>query len=55
MLSSDFNGIQLLNTTIDAGYEHFFKGSYIKDQTGVPGNPPSSDTNYFYIQTELMF
>jgi hypothetical protein len=43
------------NTTIDAGYEHFFKGSYIKDQTGVPGNPPSDDTNYFYIQTELMF
>ena len=43
------------NLTIDAGYEHFFKGSYIKDQTGVPGNPPSSATNYFYIQTELMF
>ena len=43
------------NTTIDAGYEHFFKGSYIKDQTGVPGNPPSNATNYFYIQTELMF
>lgn len=43
------------NTTIDMGYEHFFKGSYIKDQTGVPGNPPSDDTNYFYIQTELLF
>jgi hypothetical protein len=44
-----------LNFTIDAGYEHFFKGSYIKDQTGVPGNPPSNGTNYFYIQTEMMF
>jgi hypothetical protein len=43
------------NLTIDAGYEHFFKGSYIKNQTGVPGNPPSDDTNYFYIQTEVLF
>jgi len=43
------------NFTIDAGYEHFFKGSYIKNQTNVPGNPPSNDTNYFYIQTEVMF
>ena len=43
------------NTTIDAGYDHFFKGSYIKNQTNVPGNPPSNDTNYFYIQTEVMF
>lgn len=43
------------NITFDAGYEHFFKGSYIKNQTSVPGNPPSNDTNYFYIQSELMF
>jgi hypothetical protein len=43
------------NFTIDAGYEHFFKGSYIKNQTAIPGNPPSNDTNYFYIQTEVMF
>ena len=43
------------NFTVDAGYEHFFKGSYIKNQTNVPGNPPSNDTNYFYLQTELMF
>jgi len=43
------------NFTVDAGYEHFFKGSYIKNQTNVPGNPPSNDTNYFYIQTEVMF
>ena len=43
------------NFTIDAGYDHFFKGSYIKNQTNVPGNPSSNDTNYFYIQTELMF
>jgi hypothetical protein len=43
------------NFQIDAGYERFFKGSYIKDQTNVPGNPPSNDTNYFYIQSEVMF
>jgi Alginate export len=41
--------------TIDAGYEHFFKGSYIKNQTDVPGNPPANDTNYFYVQTEVRF
>ncbi len=44
-----------LNTTFEAGYERFFKGSYIKDQTDIPGNPPSNDTNYFYIQSELLF
>jgi len=43
------------NFTVDAGYEHFFTGSYIKNQTNLPGNPPSNDTNYFYIQTEVMF
>jgi hypothetical protein len=26
-----------------------------KHQTNVPGNPPSNATNYFYIQTEVMF
>lgn len=41
--------------TIDAGYEHFFKGSYITNQTDVPGNPPANDTNYFYVQTEVRF
>ena len=44
-----------LNTTFEAGYDHFFKGSYIKDQTDIAGNPPSNDTNYFYIQSELLF
>ena len=43
------------NLSFDAGYDHFFKGSYIKNQTGVTGNPPSDDTNYFYIQTEGLF
>lgn len=41
--------------TIDAGYEHFFKGSYITNQTDVPGNPPANNTNYFYLQTEVRF
>jgi len=44
-----------LNTILEAGYERFIKGSYIKDQSDIPGNPPSNDTNYFYIQTELLF
>jgi hypothetical protein len=44
-----------LNTTFEVGYDRFFKGSYIKDQTDIPGNPPSNDTNYFYIQSELLF
>jgi hypothetical protein len=43
------------NLSMDAGYEHFFKGSYIKNQTNVPGNPPGQATNYFYVQTEVRF
>ncbi|HNP60064.1 MAG TPA: alginate export family protein [Nitrospirales bacterium] len=43
------------NLSIDAGYDHFFKGSYITNQTNVPGNPPAQNTNYFYIQTEVRF
>ncbi|MGB5056153.1 MAG: alginate export family protein [Nitrospirales bacterium] len=43
------------NLSIDAGYDHFFKGSYIKNQTNVPGNPPAQNTNYFYLQTEVRF
>lgn len=43
------------NFRVLGGYEHFFKGSYIKDQTDIAGNPPSNDTNYFYIQTEVLF
>ena len=43
------------NLSFDAGYDHFFKGSYIKNQATVPGNPPAHDTNYFYFQTEVKF
>jgi len=43
------------NLSVDAGYDHFFKGSYITNQTSIPGNPPANDTNYFYIQTEVRF
>ena len=43
------------NLSVDAGYDHFFKGSYIKNQTDVPGNPPAQNTNYFYVQTEVRF
>ncbi|GJL59092.1 MAG: hypothetical protein NPIRA03_19490 [Nitrospirales bacterium] len=43
------------NLSIDAGYDYFLKGSYIKNQTNVPGNPPAQNTNYFYIQTEVRF
>jgi hypothetical protein len=44
-----------LNLSVDAGYDHFFKGSYITNQTSIPGNPPANDTNYFYVQTEVRF
>lgn len=43
------------NLSVDAGYDHFFKGSYLTNQTNVPGNPPAQDTNYFYVQTEVRF
>ncbi len=43
------------NLSLDAGYDHFFKGSYISSQTGIPGNPPANDTDTFYIQTEVRF
>ena len=43
------------NLSFDAGYDHFFKGSYIKNQTAVQGNPPAHDTNFFYFQTEVKF
>jgi hypothetical protein len=43
------------NLSVDAGYDHFFKGSYIKNQAHVPNNPPAQDTNYFYVQTEFRF
>ncbi len=44
-----------LNLSVDAGYDHFFKGSYIQSLAKVPGNPPATDTDYFYIQIELKF
>lgn len=43
------------NLSVDAGYDRFFKGPYIKNQTDIPGNPPAKDTNYFYVQTEFRF
>ena len=43
------------NFSIDIGYDHFFKGSFITKQVDVPGNPPARDTNYFYVQTEARF
>ncbi len=43
------------NFSVDAGYDHFFKGSYIKNQTNASRNPPADDTNYFYLQTEVRF
>ncbi|MFQ5993027.1 MAG: alginate export family protein, partial [Nitrospiraceae bacterium] len=39
----------------DTGYDHFFKGSYIESLARVPGNPPATDSDYFYIQTEIRF
>lgn len=43
------------NFSVDIGYDHFFKGSFIKKQVNVPGNPPGRGTNYFYVQTEVKF
>ncbi len=42
-----------LNLSVDAGYDHFFKGSFIENQAKIPGNPPATDTDYFYFQTEI--
>ncbi len=41
--------------TFDAGYDHFFKGSYIEALAQIPGNPPADDTDYVYFSTELKF
>lgn len=43
------------NFSVDIGYDHFFKGDFIKRQVNEPGNPPARDTNYFYVQTEIRF
>ena len=39
----------------DAGYDHFFKGSYIEALAQVPGNPPAVDTDFVYFATEIKF
>ena len=44
-----------LNFELEAGYDHFFKGSYIQNLAKVPGNPAADDTDYFYAQTMLRF
>ena len=43
------------NLIFSAGYDHFFKGSYIESLAKVPGNPSAADTDYFYMQTEVKF
>lgn len=39
----------------DAGYDRFFKGSYVETQARVPGNPPAKDSDYLYFSTQLRF
>jgi Alginate export len=41
--------------TFDVGYDHFFKGSYIRNLAQIPGNPTAKDSDYFYFQTEFRF
>lgn len=36
------------NLTVDAAYDHFFRGSYIADLSTIPGNPTAEDTDYCY-------
>ena len=43
------------NLSFRAGYDHFFKGSYIDNLAKVPGNPPADDTGYSYVMTEIKF
>ena len=43
------------NFEISAGYDHFFKGSYIKNLAKIPGNPLATDTDFFYLQTDPQF
>jgi len=40
---------------LDAGFSHFFKGSYISYLAQIPGNPSADDSNYTYLQAELRF
>jgi hypothetical protein len=44
-----------LNFELEAGYDHFFKGSYIQTLAKVPSNPAADDTDYFYLQTMMRF
>lgn len=46
---------QSRNLSFMAGYDHFFKGSYIEDLAKMPGNPSAKDSDYFYIQSEIRF
>ena len=41
--------------SFDAGYDHFFKGSFIESLAQVPGNPPATDSDFFYLHTEVKF
>ncbi|MBS0171164.1 MAG: alginate export family protein [Nitrospira sp.] len=41
--------------SFDAGYDHFFKGSYVTHLAQTPGNPPAKDSDYFYLQSEFRF
>lgn len=43
------------NLKISVGYDHFFKGSYVENLAKVTGNPSATDTDYFYVQTEIKF
>jgi hypothetical protein len=45
-----------VNATLEAGYDHLFKGSYMANIVRrVPGAPPAEDTDYFYLQTQIRF
>ncbi len=46
---------QSRNLLFSAGYDHFFKGSYLKNLAKIPGNPSAADSDYFYIQSEIRF
>lgn len=43
------------NLTVDAAYDHFFKGSYIANLSSIPGNPTAEDTDYFYLMSRVRF
>lgn len=45
------------NLEFDAGYDHWFKGSYFDRLPASAGLPPggNKDTDYFYVLTSLRF